>query len=116
MVDREIFIAVVDVIMRATSQNEMQSRGFVRRLLKQAGLNAEDVTPAQLEVVGRRLLADALKKNGISDPEAVLKHWNEVCSHRSSHPRTGDHGGVSNTVEAVFARIGLGGHSTRGPR
>lgn len=115
MTDRPIFIALAEVIARATSQSEMQSRGFVRRLLKQAGLNAEDVTAAQLEVVGRKLLADALKRNGVIDSEPVIKQWNEACSHQGSSARTGDRIGVSNTVEAVFSRIGLGGRSTRGP-
>lgn len=107
MADSEDFAAVVRVIERTGSLNEMQSRGLVRRLLTQAGLGSRDVSAFQLAVVGRTLLRSALEKNGISDAAPVVAEWMECCAKQGERAKTADRGKVSNTVEAVFARMGL---------
>ena len=107
MADSEDFMAAALVIERATALNELQSRGLVRRLLKQAGLDAHDVSAQQLVVVGRTLLAEALQKNGVNDPNAVISQWQECCAKQTAMARPSEHTRVSNTVEEVFARMGL---------
>jgi hypothetical protein len=105
--DSDDFVVVARVIERSTSLNEMQSRGLVRRLLKEAGLNADDATPDQLAAVGRSLLGEALKKNGVADVAPVVSQWLEVCARQAETLRTSGRLRVSNTVEEVFARMGL---------
>lgn len=95
------------VLERTTSLNELQARGLVRRLLKQAGLEAGDVTPAQLSAVGRMLLHEALAKNGVVDIDNVVTQWLESCTQQAAVPRTSERLRISNTVEEVFARMGL---------
>lgn len=107
MADSEDFVLVSRVIERTTSLNELQSRGLVRRLLKQAGLSAEDATPDQLATVGRTLLEEALRKNGVSDVKPVLSQWQDACARQAELLRTSERVRVTNTVEAVFARMGL---------
>lgn len=107
MTDSDDFLAVARVIESATGLNELQSRGLVRRLLKQAGLDAGDVVALQLVTVGRKLLPAALQKNGVSDVDGVLRQWLECCARQTEALRSSDRMRVSNTVEEVFARMGL---------
>lgn len=107
MADSDDFVAVARVIERASKLNEMQSRGLVRLLLKQAGLNANDVTATQLVAVGNTLLHEALVKNGVADPQGVIRQWLECCARQVEAPRTSERMRVSNTVEELFARMGL---------
>lgn len=95
------------MLEQSSSLNELQSRGLVRRLLNQAGLCSQDVSAYQLAAVGRTLLADSLQKNGIADAGQVIGQWMECCSKRAERAKTADRGRVSNTVEEVFARMGL---------
>jgi hypothetical protein len=107
MADSEDFLAVARVIERATPLNEMQSRGLVRRLLKQSGLDVQDVTPQQLVAVGKTLLQEALQKNGVADVTPVMSQWIECCAKQDERARASERMRVSNTVEEVFARMGL---------
>lgn len=107
MADSDDFVAISRVLERATTLNEMQTRGMVRRLLKEAGLDSKDVTAQQLAVVGKTLLHEALVKNGVADPPSVLRQWQEGCARQAEAVRTSERMKVSNTVEEVFARMGL---------
>jgi hypothetical protein len=107
MADSDDFVALSRVVERSTSLNELQSRGLVRRLLKQVGLDAKDVSAQQLSVVGGALLRESLQKNGVADIEAVVTQWLAACTARVAGARTSGRMQVSNTVEEVFARMGL---------
>ena len=107
MADSEEFMAATRVIERTTPLNELQSRGLVRRLLKQAGLDAQDVTPQQLLAVGNSLLQEALQKNGVADAAPVVSQWIDCCAKQDERMRASERMRVSNTVEEVFARMGL---------
>lgn len=107
MADSEDFVAVARVIERATSLNELQSRGLLRRLLKQAGLASQEVSAHQLAAVGRALLADALRKNGVTDVDSVVTQWMDCCAKRRERARASERMRASNTVEEVFARMGI---------
>jgi len=105
MADSEEFAAITRVIERTTSLNQMQSRGLVRRLLKQAGLDSESVTAHQLAAVGHNLLVDALQKNGVTDIDNVVTQWLDYCARQVERAKAGERGRVTNTVEEVFARM-----------
>ena len=107
MADSEEFEAIARVIERTTSLNQMQSRGLVRRLLRQAGLDSQDVTAHQLAAVGRNLLVGALQKNGVTDIDNVTTHWMDYCAQQVERAKAGERGRVTNTVEEVFARMTL---------
>lgn len=107
MADSEDFLLMARVIERSTSLSELQSRGLVRRLLKQAGLDAQDVSAQQLAAVGQTLLGAALQKNGVADSEPVVKLWLDSCTRQAERAKANPAGRVSNTVEEVFARMGL---------
>ena len=106
MADSESFVMVSRVLERTTSLNELQARGLVRRLLKEAGLSAEDVSALQLAAVGRTLLGPALAKQGVADVERVRHEWLDSCK-GDERTRPAQRTTVSNTVEEVFARMGL---------
>jgi hypothetical protein len=107
MADSDDFLAVTRVVERSTTLNEMQSRGMVRRLLKQSGLDPRDVTAQQLAAVGRTLLEQALAKNGVKEPQHVAEQWLDCCARQIETARTSERLKVSNTVEEVFTRMGL---------
>ncbi|MFT3921776.1 MAG: hypothetical protein QM778_04515 [Myxococcales bacterium] len=107
MADSDAFVVVAQVLERATNLNELQSRGLVRRLLKEAGLSSDEVSSLQLAAVGRNLLAPALQKQGVSDVEGVRGQWMDACARLDGMARQAPRTNVSNTVEEVFARMGL---------
>jgi hypothetical protein len=81
---------VARVIEETTPLNELQSRGLVPRLLKQTGLQAEDVAAQQLIVVGRKLLSEVLKKNGVDDTQPIVARWIDVCGREADTARVND--------------------------
>jgi hypothetical protein len=105
MADNEQFEEIAQVIERTTSLDPTQSRGLVRRLLKEAGLNSQDVTPYQLTALGKTLLNGALVENGIADPDNVVYQWLAHCERQIERVKAGERVIVSNTVEEVFARM-----------
>lgn len=107
MADSDDFLAVTRVVERFTTLNEMQARGMVRRLLKQAGLDPREVTAQQLAAVGRSLLEQTLAKNGVQEPQQVAQQWLECCARQIETARASERLKLSNTVEEVFARMGL---------
>jgi hypothetical protein len=107
MADSDEFTAVVRVLERHGKLNELQARGLVRRLLNQAGLRSSDVTAHQLATVGRTLLAESLRKNGVADSGLVVTQWLDCCAKQSERAKTSERGRVTNTVEEVFSRMGL---------
>ncbi|HBZ68247.1 MAG TPA: hypothetical protein DEP35_00190 [Deltaproteobacteria bacterium] len=87
---------------QVTSFDSLSARGTVRLALKSAGLDAREVTTAQMIVVLKRVLPAELKVRGVKNAE-------EVCSviasrivadgaTSSSQPR--------DSVEEVFRRLG----------
>ena len=112
MADSEEFVAVARVIERTMALNELKSRGLVRLLLKQAGLDARTVNARELAAVGRALLGESLRKNGVVDVDGVLAQWLDCCAAQNAATRSSERMRVTNTVEEVFARIVL---DARGP-
>ncbi len=57
-------------------------------------------------IVGSRL-AEALQKNGVTDIELTRRQWLDCCAKQIELTRTSERMKVTNTVEEVFARMGL---------
>jgi hypothetical protein len=92
------FDVVCDHIERATSLDRLQARGTVRLALKDAGLDAAAVSPAQMQVVVQKLLPKELVARGVKDADAVLAPLREALA--ALVP-----GGSAETPEAIFQRL-----------
>jgi hypothetical protein len=92
-------------LTRHTALNALQARGLVRRLLKDAGLSTDAVTPQQLAIVGRELLGQALIKQGVDDVEGVQQRWLGTCTKLEERARSGQRTSIEDTVEEVLARM-----------
>lgn len=95
------FDFVCTSLEEATSLDPLAARGTVRLALKQSGLEARSVTPAQMAVVLERILPTELKSRGVEDGEGV-------CSRIRSALGSGDAGDAGDTPDAVFQRLGGG--------
>jgi hypothetical protein len=102
MADSVAFDCVCEHLEAHTSLDRLEARGTVRLTLKQAGLDARDVTPGQLEVAVEKLLPGELSARGVEDTSSV-------CSAISAKLRTlGPEAGASDSPEDVFRRLGGG--------
>ena len=101
MSDSAVFESTCTQLEQITAFDSLSARGTIRLALKTAGLDAREVTSAQMNVVLKRVLPAELKVRGVKNAE-------EVCSviagriadvaTSSSQPR--------HSVEEVFRRLG----------
>jgi hypothetical protein len=82
-----------------TSLDRLAARGTVRIALKQAGLEARNVTPEQMAVVVKKILPAELGSRGIDGAE-------EVCASILAGLSGVARGPESETPDAVFKRLG----------
>jgi hypothetical protein len=82
-----------------TSLDRLAARGTVRIALKQAGLEARNVTPEQMAVVTQKILPSELASRGVDAVE-------EICQRIFTGLRGVAAGPVSETPDAVFKRLG----------
>ncbi|MDJ0788669.1 MAG: hypothetical protein QNK05_17815 [Myxococcota bacterium] len=66
-----VFDHTCDVLERATFMDRLAARGTVRIALREAGLDAESVSAAQMAIVLRRVLPLELGRRGIEEPTEV---------------------------------------------
>jgi hypothetical protein len=85
---------------RLTSLDTLEARGTVRISLKEAGLEARSVGPAQLAVVVLRILGGELRVRGIEDADAVCE--NLISGLKSLEPGST----FGETPEEIFKRLG----------
>jgi hypothetical protein len=102
MADAPAFALVCDHLERATSLARPAARGTVRLALKEAGLDPESVTPAQMMVVTEKVLPAELKALRITDVEG---HCSSIRG-RLRRLQAGVEPGDPRSPEAVFARLG----------
>lgn len=102
MADSPSFDLACEVLERETSLDRLEARGTVRLALKAAGLNARDATPQQMSVVVDNLLPRELQARGIEAGDAVCASLCEKLLGMKAPE------GVSDSPEAVFARLGGG--------
>jgi hypothetical protein len=105
MSDAAIFETTCRELQRATSLDELASRGTMRLALKSAGLDTRTVTGAQMIVVLRRVLPGELASRGVANAE-------EICSRLAAsvaglaEPAASPSGRARASVEEVFKRLG----------
>ncbi len=71
MAESAVFQWVSARLELRTSLSRIEARGTVRLVLKDAGLEASNVTATQMEVVLRKLMVSALSKRRVEDSEHV---------------------------------------------
>lgn len=104
MAGSQAFEWLCEAIEADTSLERLEARGTVRIALKDAGLEARTVTPAELTVVIQRILPRELHQRGVAD-EAAL------CERYCSGLRTLEVSGArvaSDSPDAIFRRLGGG--------
>jgi len=99
MADSPAFELACEVLERDTSLDRLEARGTIRLALKAAGLDAHDAAPDQLSVVVENLLAGELKARGIENGD-------DICAALKQQLAGLETSQVSETPEAVFARLG----------
>ena len=82
----------------SSSLNALEARGTVRLALKQAGLEANHVTPEQMAVVAERVLPGELRSRGLEDAE-------EICGALVSGLKHLEVGAAPDSPEEVFKRL-----------
>lgn len=102
MADAPAFDFVCEQLEERSSLDRLEARGTVRIALKQSGLEARSVSPAQMRVVLDRVLPGELGTRGISDPEAI-------CAEISRGLEEVDASQSPDSPETVFARLGSDG-------
>jgi hypothetical protein len=73
MADWPVFDWVSGELERRTEMSRLEARGTVRLVLKDAGLDPATVTVTQMSVVIERLLAAALARRRVEEPEELCK-------------------------------------------
>ncbi len=82
-----------------SSLDRLESRGTIRLALKQAGLEAESVSPDQMKVVFEKVLPSELESRGIEGASGL-------CCDLAAAVANVDAGGQAESPDAVFARLG----------
>jgi len=101
MADSPSFELACEALERDTSFDRLEARGTVRLALKAAGLDARSVTPDQMRVVVKNILAGELASRGVENGDRVCAALGESLAGLAI-------GHVAETPEAVFARLGGG--------
>ena len=99
MADSQSFELACEVLERSSSLDRLEARGTIRLALKTAGLEARDVTVAQMGKVVEKLLPRELRTRGIENGDAV-------CEEIAAGLRGIRSGAAGETPEAIFARLG----------
>jgi hypothetical protein len=100
MSEASIFDLVCAGLEQRTSFNRLEARGTVRLALKQAGLDAAQVTAVQMRAVLEKILPGELRARGVDDPDG---HCRALAALLAGRERSEDRGPAS--PEAVFARL-----------
>lgn len=98
MADSPAFECICELLEQSTSLDRLESRGTVRLALKQAGLEAHNVTASQMSVILEKVLPAELTSRGVTDIEGPLERAGRALSGLDVEP---DH----RSPEAVFERL-----------
>ena len=99
MANSPAFDWLCEHLERATDLDRLEARGTVRIALKSAGLDTGSVTPEQMRVVIEKVLTAELVARGIEDAD-------QKCTQFASGISEVDAGGVSDSPDEVFRRLG----------
>ncbi len=95
----EVFDFVCAQLESRTSLDRLAARGTVRIALKQAGLDAQAVTPEQMAVVVEKLLPAELASRSVPDASSI-------CEALALRTRAISAGVAQDTPDSVFRRLG----------
>ena len=98
MADSAAFELVSEEIARRTVLNRIEARGTVRLVLREGGLDASSVRPAEMAVVVVRLLAGALTRRGVEGAQ-------EICRAMVSRLSALDEAPPTENPETIFQRL-----------
>ena len=104
MAGSQAFEWLCEAIEAGTALARLEARGTVRIALKDAGLEARAVTPAELTVVVQKILPRELRQRGVTD-EAKL------CGRLVAglaNPAAPAAGAAPDSPDAIFRRLGGG--------
>lgn len=102
MSESRVFEWLSDELERRTPLSRIEARGTIRLALKDAGLDAATVTPAQLGVVVAKLLPEALMKRRVPDSSELCDELLDALrAYASKLPTV-----TEDTAYDVFRRIG----------
>jgi hypothetical protein len=101
MSESAVFEFTCQGLEQATAFDSLSARGTIRLALKSAGLDAREVTTAQMIVVVKRVLPGELKARGVKEPDAmcstIARHLSRLAPAKEA---------TSSSVEDVFRRLG----------
>lgn len=98
MADNAVFGFVCEQLETRSGLDRLAARGTVRIALKQAGLDAANVTPHQMSVVIAKVLPGELTTRGIANAQSVC----DALAQRTAQLAGSD---ASETPEAIFRRL-----------
>jgi hypothetical protein len=105
MAASQAFDQVCQALEGASPLSRLEARGTVRLALKEAGLDANAVTPAEMALVIERVLPQELKSRGIANAASICEALRSAIDAEASPSPT------HNGPEAVFQRLGNAGGS-----
>jgi len=103
MSESTVFERTCMELEQATSFDSLSARGTVRLALKSAGLDAREVTTAQMLVVVKRVLPAELRARGVKDADDMCSLIASRIAGMASAATT-----AGSSAEDVFRRLGGG--------
>jgi hypothetical protein len=98
----ELFDAAAGFIEARSGLDRLESRGTLRITLKNAGLDPNKVTPAELRVVFEKRMPGELEKLGVADAETIAQAvWSEIARCPEA-----ENAGSDGNVDGTFRRLG----------
>lgn len=101
MSDSVIFDLVCEQLEREAKLSRLEARGTLRLLLKEVGLDAQQVSKGAAMLAVDRFLERALRVRGVADAERVKDHVLQVLRETTLE------GPLTEDPEAIFGRITL---------
>ena len=100
MADSAAFEAACACLEQSGSLDRLSSRGTIRLMLKEAGLEPKTVTPRELEVVVSKMLHAELVARAVATPDALCAKMVKTLQGLGSAAN-----GAADSPEAIFARL-----------
>jgi len=95
---RALFDRLCEELERSTTLARLAARGAVRLALREGGLEADTLTPRQVEAMLRHVLPAELRKCGVAEPDGV-------CAELARRLPAGAADADTSAPEDMFRRI-----------
>ena len=106
MADSATFEWVCGELERLTTFSQIEARGTVRIALKKGGLTAATATPAQIQVVIKRVLPDELRRRGCESVQMVCDELATRLKDKRFEDKRFEDRASADKPEDIFARLG----------